>query len=285
MATAVADEKDYKDLPQGAKVISAPSGGGSFSDLPKGASVVKPGTPNQDPLVTGKGMEEKAHQQARSDLAMPINKAIQLKHNQAVGGTNEVTGIPEAPGRAAEDVGLTGAALAIPAGAAAGGVPGALAAGRGLIGGTIGAGLGEQAGSRVGGLFGQTGREIGGWAGGLGGGLIGGGLGAGLERNPATSLQSQRGIPGQIKSLPFGIQRAIPEWMVPKGELGSPTNPGPFSDIPLRMPKADIPSAPIDPVAQAVKEGRASRIPTTMPKPEVPPAPVDPVKEAINQGI
>jgi hypothetical protein len=58
-------------------------------------------------------------------------------------------------------------------------------------------------------------------------------------RNPATARQSQMGKPGTVKDfLPPQLQKwSVPPWMVPKGEVGTPTNPGPFMEIPARMPK------------------------------------------------
>jgi hypothetical protein len=69
----------------------------------------------------------------------------------------------------------------------------------------------------------------------------------------------------------------IPDWMIPKGEVGSPTNPGPFSEVPAKLPKGlrfdpftgpppPTPPAQADPVTAAVKQGIASRVPTRMPK-------------------
>lgn len=140
------------------------------------------------------------------------------------------------------DFGIAGS-LAIP-GAGAESVAGMIPAiARTAIGGTIGAGLGGEVGGRAGSAFGPTGREVGGAIGAVGGGLLGGGLAGGLERNPATPLESERGLPGRIKSLPFGVQRFIPDWAVPKGEEGSPTNPGWYSKIPARIPRGRIPSA------------------------------------------
>lgn len=143
-------------------------------------------------------------------------------------GTATDTGIREAPAviaAASAPSMVTGIAEGV-----AGGAPGILRLARGLTGAMGGAYLGRKSGEAIGG---DTGGTLGEFA----GGLAGGGLAAGLERQPATSLQSRRGVPGSINPLPFGIQRFIPEWMVPKGEVGSPTNPGPFNDIPMRMPR------------------------------------------------
>lgn len=258
-----------------------PPGQDQYVSLPDGSYVHVPGdaTPQQldqlrtklssqyaDPLKTGQGMEEKAHQQA---AVAPLNKTpMTSEPPTGNAGTKERPIVSPEPGESfadtmkrgaemgktvtpeqiasSESQGIRDIPLVLGSASAPGivgglgesiaeGAPGLLKLGRGLIGATAGASLGERGGSDVGRLAGPTGEKVGGVLGAIGGGLLGGGLTAGLERNPATSLQSRRGIPGQIRSLPFGIQRMIPEWMVPKGELGSPTNPGPFMDIPGRM--------------------------------------------------
>lgn len=57
-------------------------------------------------------------------------------------------------------------------------------------------------------------------------------------REPATARQSFLGRPGNIKNImPPSMQRwSLPPWLIPKGEMGTPTNPGWFSDLPQRMP-------------------------------------------------
>jgi hypothetical protein len=153
-------------------------------------------------------------------------------------------------------------------------VPTIMRLGRGLIGASIGGGLGERGGRDVGSLFGETGQQVGGAIGAIGGGLLGGGLAAGLERNPASGLQSRRGIPGPIRSLPFGIQRFIPEWMVPKGELGSPTNPGPFAELPPRVPKpTETPTNPFGGMTSSATPIGTAEVPKVNPevKPMAPP--------------
>jgi hypothetical protein len=122
-------------------------------------------------------------------------------------GNPNLNAIPESERERVNRDLLNTASLTTPfvAGAEAG-VPGVLKAGRGLIGAGVGAGIGEAGGARVGGLFGETGRKVGGTVGAVGGGLLGGSMAAGLERSPSTM---------RVKSLPFGIQRGIPEWMVP----------------------------------------------------------------------
>ena len=114
-------------------------------------------------------------------------------------------------------------AAAIPFGLGIGGAieeggldaPTLLKFGRGLVGGAAGAYGGQKIGGSVGGMFGETGRKVGEGLGAVGGGLYGGGLAADLEREPATMNQALAGQPGRIKAMPFGIQRAMPEWMVP----------------------------------------------------------------------
>lgn len=60
-------------------------------------------------------------------------------------------------------------------------------------------------------------------------------------RYPATTRQAMRGQPGTVKPIPF-LPKKIQEWAVPQlapsGRLGSPVNPGPFSELPLRVPSA-----------------------------------------------
>ena len=58
-------------------------------------------------------------------------------------------------------------------------------------------------------------------------------------RYPATQAQAEVGRPGSVKNfLPSSMQRwSIPDWAIPKGGKGTPTNPGVFSKIPLRVPK------------------------------------------------
>jgi len=55
-------------------------------------------------------------------------------------------------------------------------------------------------------------------------------------RYPATARQSQIGRPGTVKNvLPAFLQKwSIPEGLIPKGTPGSPTNPGPFVEIPWK---------------------------------------------------
>ncbi|HEY6339349.1 MAG TPA: hypothetical protein VIW68_12720 [Candidatus Sulfotelmatobacter sp.] len=62
-------------------------------------------------------------------------------------------------------------------------------------------------------------------------------------RYPATARQSQLGRPGTVKPiLPASLQRfMVPDWMIPKGDVGTPTNPGPFMDIPMRVPRNQLP--------------------------------------------
>ena len=124
---------------------------------------------------------------------------------------------------------------------------------------------------------------VAGFFGGLAGGTIGGIGGSSLDerivpwankaipnflasklRYPATARQSQiagevavpgefvPGKPGTVKSfLPSFLQRyTVSDEMIPRGEIGTPTNPGPFEQIPSRLPKGMQgdpfnPSAPI----------------------------------------
>ena len=101
--------------------------------------------------------------------------------------------------------------------------------------------------------------------GGLLGSVLGGGFGGATEdflqdasqqgginnaiasklRYPATANQSQIGRPGTVKNiLPSFLQRyTIPESIVPTGDVGTPTNPGPYMAIPPRIPKGQIEAA------------------------------------------
>lgn len=231
---------------------------------------------DDDPLKTGKGMEDAAHNQARPTTlpggGQPSYTALALQNSPSGAdphnpGNPNLNAVPESEREgvndSAFDTALATAPLVGPAGrAAAEGAPGLMRLGRTVIGGTVGAGIGGTTGASLGGVLGETGRRVGGVVGSLAGGAVGGGLANGLERLPATSAQSMRGEPGAVKPLPFGIQRFIPEAMVPKGEPGSLTNPGPFSNLPARV---SPPRATPDDLTLAVREGRAARLPVRMP--------------------
>lgn len=93
-------------------------------------------------------------------------------------------------------------------------------------------------------------------------------------RYPATARQSQLGRPGTVKPfLPAQLQRyTIPDWAIPKGEVGTPTNPGPFMDIPAKMPKPIAPAEIPAELGSPENPGWMSKIPNRMPKPaEAPP--------------
>jgi hypothetical protein len=118
-----------------------------------------------------------------------------------------------------------------------------LGLGGGAAGGYAGSKGGEYLGEKVGAP--ELGSDIGGLTGSVFGGMAGargarplGNKAAELLRNPATSAQSQLGRPGTVKDiLPPQLQRwTVPPWMVPKGELGTPTNPGPFSKVSNTLP-------------------------------------------------
>lgn len=74
---------------------------------------------------------------------------------------------------------------------------------------------------------------------------------ASTMRYPATARQSQLGRPGAVKNfLPPWLQKyTVPEGLIPKGELGTPTNPGQFNEIPSKMPKQAAPE--VFPVSQS----------------------------------
>lgn len=110
-------------------------------------------------------------------------------------------------------------------------------------------------------------------------------------RYPATARQSQMpgGRPGTVKGiLPSFLQKyTIPEGLIPKGEVGTPTNPGPFMEIPAKAPKGAIhpysqPAAPPPELGSAENPGWMSSIPKRMPKPVETPLPTPELGTAEN---
>lgn len=101
-------------------------------------------------------------------------------------------------------------------------------------------------------------------------------------RYPATSEQSVRGVPGDIKQIP-GLPKKVQEWVVPqlapKGRLGSPTNPGPFADVPLRVPdsvlKEENPLRPLQKTWSGEQKG-APYMPDPHYEPRPEPTPLPP---------
>lgn len=130
------------------------------------------------------------------------------------------------------------------------------ASARMLLGSKLGSDVGAYAGRKIGGSpeAEQYGELAGGALGGLASGFVNRNSVASALRKPATSGQSQLGLPGTVKEiLPPSLQRwTIPSWMIPKGELGTPTNPGPFSKIPTRLP-ASLSSDPFSPAVEQVQ--------------------------------
>lgn len=195
--------------------------------IPKGAQVGQPipsGASIGEDITNPDAMLAKAQGQAQETPATaaakmhPNNLALAMENSPTGAdphnpGNPNLNAVPESERKNVNDT-MANTALATtplmgPVGSAVEeGVPGLLKWGRGMIGAGVGAGIGERGGAGVGGLFGETGRKIGGTVGAIGGGLLGGGLSAGLERSPTTN---------KINSLPFGVQRAIPDWMVPGG--------------------------------------------------------------------
>jgi len=130
--------------------------------------------------------------------------------------------------------------------------------GGGVAGGVAGGYAGRNIGEKVGAP--DIGEDIGGLLGSGFGGYVGSALApspntiAGLMRRPATSAQSlangpaAQGNPGTVKNiLPSMLQKyTIPDWIVPKGEIGTPTNPGPFNKIPSKL-SGDMVSDPFSP--------------------------------------
>lgn len=182
------------------------------------------------------------------------------------------------PQQKVKDFGKGAAVASLPfLGASAVAAPVATAVGTG--GAVLGGYAGSKAGKYLGGKVGapELGEDVGGLAGTLAGG---GGAGkiadeygteignkaASVLRYPATARQSQLGRPGTVKNiLPAGLQRyTIPDWMIPKGEEGTPTNPGPFMDIPMRVkvPKAAKPTQGLS------FEGQSSTAPGALPQGE-----------------
>lgn len=135
------------------------------------------------------------------------------------------------------------------------GIANPVAAARMIGGSAAGSTLGGYGGRAVGGIWGDEGRKVGEEIGGVVGGLGGGYLGArGLE------------IPGRgslMKSLFGGSEEA------PKPEFVSIRQSPSFDPVAYKQGAAERMSArpsTIDPVRQAVREGRAALIPTRMPK-------------------
>jgi hypothetical protein len=279
-------------------------------------------------ITNPEAMFSSAQQQAHTETAQPIMQARGPHESILHAKLRNKIGQPEMERQtmpllnAAKDIGI-GASMVTP-GLGEATLPSMIAPiARTAIGGTIGAIGGERAGSAVGGLAGPTGREIGGTIGSLAGGALGGGMAANMRRLPATFEEAAASQPGRIRPMPMGIQRAIPEWMVPKGRIGSVTNPGPpidalrdemYSDLGDRLVQRGKEETSLaaqarrnDPLALAVREGRAARLPTRMPtitapEPELgtaenpawhsklpdrfpaPERPIDPLALAIREG-
>lgn len=183
---------------------------------------------------------------------------------QTMGGAPMFVDVPADDKESFESAGRRGYATGAKAGMASLALPSLFAApaatALSLLGGTAGSYLGSEASRSAAEALGadpsdaeavgDVGGAIGGFAGGFGASKLPSSRNqlANLLRNPATARQSQLGKPGTVKSLfPSSVQKwAVPDWLVPKGDVGTPTNPGPFAEIPVRAPKA---------------------IPTKMPKP------------------
>lgn len=82
-----------------------------------------------------------------------------------------------------------------------------------------------------------------------------------MLRYPASARQSQLGRPGTIKNiLPSFLQKyTIPESVIPKGDIGTVTNPGPYAEIPIKVPKA---TQAFDPVSGEISPDAAPLRPT-----------------------
>lgn len=196
---------------------------------------------------------------------------------QTMGGPPMFTDVPAQEKDSFESAGQRGYATGAKVGAASLALPSLYAApvptALSLLGGAAGGyagGAASKAGAKALGASdydAETAEDVGGAIGGIAGGYGASKLPssrndlASLLRNPATARQSQLGRPGTVKNLPSIVQKYTPDWLIPKGDLGTPTNPGQFSEIPARAPLAAR-----DPVSFAVKQGTASRVPTKMPK-------------------
>lgn len=153
------------------------------------------------------------------------------------------------------------------------GIANPVAAGKMLVGAGAGSAAGGYGGREIGGLFGAKGREYGGEVGSLLGGLAGGFAGAKGMRIPSRGFLGEMlwGEKPPVDPVRLAVREGraamIPTRMkvakleAPEPELGSPENPGWHSKLPDRMP---TPEAPVDPLALAVREGRAARLPVRM---------------------
>jgi len=92
-----------------------------------------------------------------------------------------------------------------------------------------------------------------------------------LLRNPATARQSQLGKPGTVKPiLPSFLQKwTIPDWAIPKGEIGTNTNPGPFVELPWKIKPPSVEPE----LGSSENPGWFAKLPNTMPKQLSSPAP------------
>src|SRR6185437_10949672 len=86
-------------------------------------------------------------------------------------------------------------------------------------------------------------------------------------RDPATEEQSLHGLPGTVRAPKLIRDWAIPDWAVPRGELGTPTNPGPFREFLGR--NADIPQIQSE-LGSPENPGWMVRLPSRMPVPKPP---------------
>jgi len=174
-----------------------------------------------DPYAIGKGVLPAGGSQKESPRSATMNTAL-------------MSAVP-----------LTGPALAAP-----------IATGLGLAGAAVGSKFGRYAGEAMGAP--DIGEDVGGLMGGLISGMGGTKLReannsvAGALRKPATPMQAEQGIPGSVKPiLPEMLQKyTIPDWAIPKGEVGTPTNPGPFNRVPNRV-SPQFRGDPFAPPAQA----------------------------------
>lgn len=173
---------------------------------------------------------------------------------------------------------LASAMTAVPLGlweaplATIGGLAGS--SGLGYGGGKAGSYIGSKLGAPQ--LGEDAGRTVGAVAGGLGGAYLGAHLGANAPegyrlatnkaadvlRKPATPAQSLRGEPGTFKfKPPFHLDFGLADVLVPKGELGTPTNPGPYDTFLDRAPLKPTPE-----LGSPDNPGLMAKLPTRMPK-------------------
>lgn len=250
---------------------------GSFAKFPASMKdeEIAAALKQNDPLVSGEGMEQKAHEQAKQSVEANIPAAKTMRQRFTPIGARELT--PEQrkfqennvlPAIQAADV---AGGLAVPFAEAGGFLPGLVKLGSS----TAGAALGKAGGRFVGGeLFGEPGAEVGGVLGGLAGGTIGYRspemLGRTIEHftgpGTAPSWILPQNDPELIAQQKLGafMNRGYRNVGEPQAapELGSPENPGWMAKLPTRMPTAQEPEPEL---GSPENPGFMAKLPTRMP--------------------